>query len=615
MSFKPFFKELRRRNIYKVAVTYAITGWIVMQIATSVFPALEFPQWTTQFVIILVLIGFPIALVFAWAFEITPDGLKRTSKVAVEDSLSHQTGRKLNYWIIGLLSLAVVLLLAERIWLAGTYDSPGASSSQSSDMRPSVAVLPFEDFSREGDQQWFTDGLTEEILNSLARLNELRVPARTSSFLFRNTQLPAPDIADSLNVNHLVEGSVRKSGERMVVTAQLIRARDGSHLWSNTYDATTDSVFKVQEDIAGQIASALDIYLDEEKRNRMFSFGTRNVEAYEAYLKGVEIYYQAHGQGNLNRLWNAKKWFELSSRLDSTFAAPYSQHADAYTHTLTGGIAIDGDTLTLKEAKRRMQRDWDNAIRHSDQSEVQTFYRYARELLSADWSRLPELIGQIRDNPDRREVYARRNVGWIEMMPVLGHAALSHELLQARIERDPLNPTAKWFDAVALTSLGEADKALEIEFPDAPLTPVVKSTIKSLNGSMKQARDAWSGIRPYDHPFPGYSLGMRVWVGLDTLSREEVDAFVMKEDTSRQSVLVSFAAGFPEKANRLSHAIDSEILGPVKLAMLIHQLGSHIPFSLEATPNLSRQFREANIETQPDTLLERQVLEIVQKER
>ena len=255
-----------------------------MQLADIVLDNVTAPEWVMQVLMLFIIIGFPVALIFAWAFEMTPEGIKREHEVDRSVSITDKTGRKLDFIVIGVLGIAVAFLLIEKF---GEDDAPVTDKS--------VAVLPFVAMSSGPDDEYFAAGLTEEILNSLAGLPDLLVTARTSAFHFKGQDLPPiPEIAAILGVAHIVEGSVRRDGERLRITAQLIRATDSIHLWSETYDHDSEDTFAVQTDIAEKIATALDVVLDDEQLARMHAVGLRDPEAYVAYQKGIELFEIAH---------------------------------------------------------------------------------------------------------------------------------------------------------------------------------------------------------------------------------------------------------------------------------------------------------------------------------
>lgn len=291
MNISKFIEELKRRNVFKVAIAYAVAGWLIIQVATSVFPAFEFPVWTTQFTVILVLLGFPIALIIAWAFELTPGGLKKSADVDITNSVTAATSKKLNGIIIGSLSLLVIFLLLERFLIApDSFAEEFAESAAPINVisDASIAVLPFVDLSPEGDQEYFSDGISEEILNVLVKVNNLEVASRTSSFQFKGRELGIPEIAEQLKVKHILEGSVRKSGNTIRITAQLIEAASDKHLWSENYDRplTTDNIFDIQDEISGAIVEELGSLIGAAG---IISPGvtktTDNLDAYELYLR------------------------------------------------------------------------------------------------------------------------------------------------------------------------------------------------------------------------------------------------------------------------------------------------------------------------------------------
>src|SRR5947209_9728933 len=247
MNQRNFFAELKRRNVYKVAVAYAIVGWLLIQIATQVFPVLEIPNWTVRLVIALVAIGFPIALILAWAFELTPEGIKRT-EAAAPGPIRHRA------WIY-IVTIAAIASLA-LFFFTRSRSAPGDVATSKS-----IAVLPFVDMSQTKDQEYFCDGISEEILDALAKVEGLRVVARTSSFAFKGRNADVSEIGQKLNVGNVLEGSLRREGNRVRITAQLINARNGFHIWSETFERELQGVFAVQDEITRSIVDALKIKL------------------------------------------------------------------------------------------------------------------------------------------------------------------------------------------------------------------------------------------------------------------------------------------------------------------------------------------------------------------
>ncbi|MGB7450891.1 MAG: hypothetical protein WBM36_02050 [Lysobacterales bacterium] len=302
------FNELKRRNVFRVGFAYAVVGWLVIQVADLALENFGAPGWVMKTLIFFVLIGFVLSLFIAWAYELTPDGIKRAEDVDPNQSVTHATGRKLDRLVIIVLLLAVGMLLFERFWVKPTTGSPAittqttqasaattqssASDSVISDSEkdtpatsdePSVAVLPFVNMSSDPEQEYFSDGISEEILNVLTRIPNLKVAARTSSFQFKGKNLDIADIGKQLQVNHLLEGSVRKAGNTLRITAQLVETDSGFHLWSETFDRSPEDVFAIQDEIAAAIAKELRTLLTGEIST---SSTPIDMQAYELYLKG-----------------------------------------------------------------------------------------------------------------------------------------------------------------------------------------------------------------------------------------------------------------------------------------------------------------------------------------
>ncbi|MGB5526177.1 MAG: adenylyl cyclase, partial [Gemmatimonadota bacterium] len=261
MKPRQFARELSRRKVVRVAMLYGVVAWVLIQLADVIFPALALPDWTIRLFVILAIMGLPLALLLSWFFDLTPDGVTRTESL---DEASTPPGSG-----------------------ASPQAAPvvGAAPSEKS-----IAVLPFVDMSESGDSEYFSDGVTEEILNALTRVRHLHVASRTSAFAFKGKDLDIRTMADELNVATILEGSVRKAGTRLRITAQLINAADGYHLWSETYDRELADVFEVQDEIARSIVEALKVQLDMRATPHLVTQATRNMDAYTLYLKGRYVY-------------------------------------------------------------------------------------------------------------------------------------------------------------------------------------------------------------------------------------------------------------------------------------------------------------------------------------
>lgn len=328
-----FFEELKRRNVVRVAILYVVAGWVVLQIADVLFEPLGLPDWTFRMVLALLALGFPFALIFAWVFELTPDGLKREREVDRNASVTGQTGRKMNLVIVVLLVLAIAGLALDRLLpersapaeaaapaMAGTAAPPTEAAAEPDN---TIAVLPFVNMSGDPDNEYFSDGLTEELLNTLVRVGGLKVTGRTSSFAFKGRNIDLREIGQALNVANVLEGSVRKSGDRVRITAQLVKASDGYHLWSETFDRKLDDVFAIQEEIAEHVADALQVALlgDAERHGAVTAVRATIPAAYEQYLRGMYIWQRnPDGEEDLAR---AREHFEQAIALDPGYVDAY----------------------------------------------------------------------------------------------------------------------------------------------------------------------------------------------------------------------------------------------------------------------------------------------------
>lgn len=333
------FSKLKQRNVFRVAGVYAVVGWILMQVVAVMTPALNLPDWVDSFFAVALIIGFPIAMLLAWAFEMTPEGVKRTEHVEDGESITDKTGRKLDFAILGGLVLVGALIVGSRFLpqkvatpeaVVQTETLKTAETTNEADERLSIAVLAFADMSANGDQEYFSDGMAEEILNALAKVPGLRVAGRTSSFSFKGKNEDLTIIGQTLHVGHILEGSVRKQGERVRITAQLIKADDGFHLWSETYDGTLDDIFDLQEQVARAIADELQVLLNVGEDVRLADTLTNNKQAYDLYLQGRALRRQYFGEGVMAK---AVTLLESAVALDPQFADAWAELGYAYFST------------------------------------------------------------------------------------------------------------------------------------------------------------------------------------------------------------------------------------------------------------------------------------------
>src|SRR5216117_2366562 len=329
MKIDNFFAELKRRNVYKVAIAYVVVAWLLIQAASIFLPAFNAPQWAMQIVILILVVGFPIALVFSWAFEITPEGIKRESEVEADESITHHTGRKIVALTIVLAVIATGLLIFQfvraRTW--PERQSNGSTSPSAATLsNKSLAVLPFDNFSGDPQNAYFSEGVQDEILTRLAKIAELKVISRTSTQRFKSAPNDLRQIAQQLGVANILEGSVQKANDQVRVNVQLINALTDAHLWADTYDRKLTDIFAVETEIAKTIADTLQARLTGSEKTAISKKPTANPEAYELYLKG-RFFWNKRTSVDLPK---SVDYYNQAIAKDPNYALAYAGLADAY---------------------------------------------------------------------------------------------------------------------------------------------------------------------------------------------------------------------------------------------------------------------------------------------
>ena len=366
-----FFEELKRRNVVRVGLAYGIAGWVFLQVADLVLANIEAPSWVIKTLMLFVLLGFIAAVVIAWAYEITPEGIKRESEVDRSQSITGHTGKKLDRIIIGFLVLAVAVLLLDRsmstpekvsapvsgdvaVQVDQAVDDKAPLQAAAPAGDPSIAVLPFTDMSPEQDQGYFSDGISEELLNVLVKVKGLKVASRTSSFAYKGSTESLAEIAGELKVDHVLEGSVRKAGNRVRITAQLIDAGSDRHLWSETFDRELVDIFAIQDEIATAIVAALSTELGilDDAPAVEVATATENLDAYELYLQARSLFLARRHMEESIAL------YERAVTLDPAFARAWEGLAAVYSVVESWGLTgRDWDNLSLQAANRALELD------------------------------------------------------------------------------------------------------------------------------------------------------------------------------------------------------------------------------------------------------------------
>ena len=546
--------ELRRRNVVKVAVAYAAVGWFLVEIASTVLPIFEAPHWAVQTFTFLVILGFPAALAFSWAFQLTPEGLRREDGgEGTAARASSTTGRRLDFVIITVLALALVYVAVERYVLDPAEKTGPRLDVPKTDSEPiltdtgatlsdhSIAVLAFADLSPEGNQQYFSDGISEQILNDLAQISDLRVTSRSSAFRFKGTGVDIPAVAAQLGVTSILEGSVRKSGNRIRITAQLINAKNGFHLWSETYDRELEDVFAVQDDISAAIVRALTnqfgLRADAAPRN----IDVESTAAHEAYLRGRHLIVQTTDAAREAAI----REFQRAIELDPNYALAYAELAMAI---IDAEVLSQGNRLAdvIAQGSRHVEKAMtlDPMLAEANAAAGLLAWRQSRYMESRQYfERALEI------NPNFVRVYV-----WLGNLLNydLGEYADAFEMRSRAMRLDPLSISTIVFYLQALIEQNRDEEAEQILAKIERLYPHIyayrRGSLESKDGKISKAvlgsLDALRINPEYSRPKAGLQFHFAA-IGL----REEISSF-----TDRPLVLALILVGDPQAAVRVAEA-------------------------------------------------------------
>lgn len=606
------FAELRRRNVIRMAGLYLVAAWLVLQVAGTLLPVFDAPGWTMKALVALLAIGFPLALLFSWVFEFTPEGFKREADVPTAQPIAPQTARRMDRAIIVVLLLALGTFAFDKFVLAPRRDVARVAAVAEQAKKAvvptadskSIAVLPFVNMSADKENEFFSDGLSEEILNSLARIDGMQVVGRTSSFQFKGKSEDLRSIGEKLGVAHVLEGSVRREGERARITAQLIRASDGYHLWSETYDRTLNDTLAVQLDIAEKVAGALDVLLDDKQRVRMHEAGVRNVDAFIHYQKGWKLYVDAHrvvSAGLLEGLRLANAEFDQAIALEPGYSMAHYAKADLYEHTLID----DGTTQAQRlDAQREALQTLERAAATSPDAQQRELALAERQMLGDDWRGLANRLSNALAQPGCSAP------NW---MPVFASVFGYGERLESVLERaaicDPLNGinwnTRGWVARV----IGKPERIVSIYAQLRTYRPELPPTATEF------LAQAMLGRQDKSQPLPipsdnldsgGYAIAMQV-ARLRGMDRAQARAWVgpVTRDKGKirdwQTVDLTEAALFGDRAEANRHAalLDARPAGGLLLATATGYCGCGAPFDLDATPNFRARLAESGLPWPP----------------
>ncbi|NCF73091.1 MAG: hypothetical protein GWP67_06265 [Gammaproteobacteria bacterium] len=487
-----FLAELKRRNVFRVAIAYIIVAWLLLQVADTLVPALHLPEWFISGIALLLILGFPIAIIFAWAFEMTPDGVKREREVDRSQSITPQTGQKLNITIIVLLAVAVAYFATDKFLLQDRQ--PPVDEVVQTSVNPSIAVLPFVNMSDDASNEFFADGITEELLNLLAKIPELDVTSRSSAFAFKGKDIDIPDVADKLNVDHVLEGSVRKSGVKIRITAQLIDAHTDKHMWSETYDRELTDIFAIQDEIAKEVVDVLQVTL----LGAAPTVKETDTRAYALYLEGLHYL-------DLDRseTWaKAMELFEEALAIDPLYAPAWFGKARAMREMANFGDAdIDEGT--------ELARQWASHATELDPSlsEAWALLAHISLIYDWDWTTAQELIDRaLQEGPNNPA-----SLGEAAMLEqTLGRLDRSLEYKQRALSLDPLSQIRIREAGIGHWWNQDYEKANELFSKNAELYPdnawpgdiVVTRIMQGRLGEAEELTDALAD-QPYLRNFIG----------------------------------------------------------------------------------------------------------------
>ena len=440
MNPRNFFGELKRRNVYKVAIAYAIVAWLLIQVATQVFPFFEIPNWAVRLIVLVIIIGFPIALIIAWAFELTPEGLKRTESLDVRSTSSRS-----RVWIyVAVIAGAISVGLFFLGRLTAPEQRPELATTKS------IAVLPFENLSEDKANAYFADGIQDEILARLSKIADLKVISRTSTQKYKSAPINLREIAQQLGVANVLEGSVQKSGDAVRVNVQLINALNDAHLWAEIYDRKLTDIFAVESDIAKTIADTLQAKLTGTEQHAIASRSTENTEAHQLYLKGLYYWYKWAGPG----FEKSRDYYQQAIELDPTYALAYAGLADYYGFAFANGLLPPEEKWARAEeetAKKALSLDPTLGEAYNPLAAAQLYYH-------RDWPGAERYFHRgIELNPN----FAEMRHHYALCLVLFGRNEETLAEMQRAIELDPLSPRFNWNLGRVLFFMRQYDHAID----------------------------------------------------------------------------------------------------------------------------------------------------------
>jgi len=514
-------------------------------------------------------------------------------KTIIEQAPKKSKSKKLLVAVVSIALLAMVIYFL--------YPKFSSSSNEVEVLNKSIAVLPFVDLSEQKDQGWFGDGLTEEILNSLAHVKGLKVTSRTSSFAFKNKTLRIQDIADSLGVNYVVEGSVRKVGEGLRITAQLIRAKDDFHIWSNTYDRDSKDIFQLQQEIATKIAESLDISLDPDAAKQMQGAGTTNPEAFLAFLKGRELDDNAHKNGRFIELENLKRanvFYEESIKRDPDFINPYFYHADFSLHYVLKDDPFYTDTLSESEAYKMFMSDLENMVSRSKEKSQREYYRLPQIMYSNDWSNFREAIERSLNSQDALKYFKYQNFDISSLLICLGYGDQLSDLSRKIIENDPSDQSPMREIVLSHIFAGKYQDALDeiAKLGDLSYRPDFYVYKLFCMVQLGQVDEAYTlVINKQDLDYFSYIDVKALIFAKKGLKEEAKKIFEVDHRTGPLYLIVVDELYGRQEANRQASLSDKKLLLDFQLFRSNLMSQGNPPYDFSATPNFAKRLIQTGV--------------------
>ncbi|WP_445382066.1 hypothetical protein [Robiginitalea sp. IMCC43444] len=550
MNLNDYFKELKRRNVIKSALAYLIVAWLITQVLATILPVFQAPEYLLRWSLVLLAVGFPIWLIFAWIYEITPDGIRKTIDVTPEQSIRTKTSTRLNKLIIGALSLAIIVLLVDR------FSRDDAKIVDYGDH--SIAVMAFADMSPKQDHEYFSDGISEELLNLLAKIPDIKVISRTSSFSYKGKAATATEIGKELNVTHILEGSIRKAGNTIRVTAQLIKTEDGSHEWSRTYDRELESIFKIQDEIASEVIKELELsLLGNVPKSELV-----NPEGYNLYLQAKHLV----NQNTRSAYLEAESKIRACIALDSSYAPAWRLLAGIYntgTYNFSIWEATEGIPLGIKAAQKAISLDPNSGHAYASLSSLQElnweFEKSAKNMEKA--------INLLPKDAVVLGTAANKTFGNLEK---------SVELLERAIKYDPLVYTNYFNLGHAQYRMGHLEKAeaafktFELYYPNWEIYHYMIAKIRMSQGRLEEAlteikKEKHEFFQLYGLNFIYHALGDTE--KSDSLFGEFLEKYGEKE-LANTADLLAFRGQFDQSFDYLNKAY--EVKDPVLIEALTY---------------------------------------------